>query len=263
MKLIISSLKENVKYIIVDQMDIINTVKVKIKELNMNDINEIGILREEEYDNYFTLFNEKYIVKDIQKKDPTLQSWISFIEFFIYLKHEYKLKTLNMISCNLYSYPEYIYIFNNLESLISININASDEKIGKNHWVLNKYNVNLLDTFFTYTILYYPYYLGIDFNINLSISGIIPDAKLNISTSPSIQPNINTYWTQVNTISGGLTISGNLNNYYMINNTYGYAIGNNSLTFTYNGGITWTPVNPPANSILRNIYCWDISTILI
>jgi hypothetical protein len=81
-----------------------------------------------------------------------------------------------------------------------------------------------------------------NFNLNINtISGIInqtPNLYLNIISNPIMTPNVNSYWNMINTISGDLTISGTVNNYYMIDNLTGYSVGNNSLKLTLNGGIS-------------------------
>ena len=132
---------------------------------------------------------------------------------------------------------------------------------------LDRSNENLKSIYFTESINTYPYIFGINFNLNVTtISSVInqtPNVCLNIVTNPLMTPNINNYWTMINTISGDLTISGSVNNYYMIDNLTGYSVGNNSLKLTLDGGINWNIMQTPANSQLNNIYCWDISNILI
>ena len=270
--IILRNLNENVKLIIIGKTETYSGLLNKISDLlyNNNQVTSFGLIKDEEYSETFNFLSNLYnkpIVKDIENIDPKLNSWFEFINLLYYLRDSLGVERFDFISCNLNSNNDYQYIFNKLEDLTNIKIGASSKIIGNNNWYLDRSNTNLINLYFTETINEYPYYFGINFNLTLTtISDVInqtPNVYLNITSNPLMTPNVNNYWTMMNTLSGDLTISGIVTSYYMIDNLTGYSVGNNSLKLTLDGGINWLKLQSPKNSQFKNINCWDISNILI
>ena len=266
--IILQHVCSDVKIIVIDRdKDTFISLMIKINQMNLKYIESIAILKEEVYDSYNLFNNDTCILKNISIRDPQLYSWCKFINMLNSLKLNYGLINVDFISCNLTNNNDYNYIFNNLQNKLNININASSQIIGANNWILDRGNRNLINIYFTYSINIYPYTFGIKFNLNVTtISNVIiqpSNVSLNLDINPLMTPNVNNYWNMINTISGDLTISGTVNNYYMIDNFIGYSIGNNSFKLTLDGGINWNLLNSPANTQLNNIFCWDISNVLI
>jgi hypothetical protein len=243
--IILQSINNDVKIIIIDQL---NTLISEIEHLKLGYIDCIGIIKDE----------EDYIIENYN-------FWYEFIKI---LKFAFHLQNIDFISCNLANNINYKYIFNKIEQNLNIIVGASTKILGNNNWILDRGNRNLIGIYFNELINIYPYSFGINFNLNITtISSVINHTStvyLNIITNPIMTlNNNNNFWIRINTISGDLTISGVVNNYYIIDNLIAYTIGNNSLKLTLNGGIDWLSLQSPANSQLNNIFCWDISNILI
>ena len=128
------TIKSNVKIILIDKnKDTYVSLLSKIEQLKLKEIDCIGIIKDEEYNDAYNLFNNSYenhILKNIYKIDPKLETWYEFINILSDLKLIYKLKEVDFISCNLASNSDYNYVFNKLEEIVNIKINGST-KISK------------------------------------------------------------------------------------------------------------------------------------
>ena len=214
------NIQSDVKIIIIEKDNYISLIS-KIEELKLEKIVSIGIIKEEEHNDTYNLFNvdEKPILKDVYLRDPKLYSWYEFIKTINYIKSTYELEDLDFISCNLASNNDYTFVFNKLEKILNIKVNGSSKTVGNGNWELDRGNKNLIGNYFNEFINSYPYIFGINYNLSVStISGIInqtPNVYLNIISNPVMTPNVNNYWTMINTLSGDLTISGSVNNYFI------------------------------------------------
>ena len=265
---IIESLQEDVSYIIINyNNDTFDTLKNKINDLNISSFDHCGLIREQYFGQYYKLLNiqENSILLNVNELDPELNTWIEIIEFMSYLKNTFYMKTFNFISCRLELYPDYKYIFNKLNSLLEITIGRSENNIGNikygGNWILSSSNFDIKDTYFTDNIFNYIGVFG-TFNISLSTSGVINygnPVKLNYD----LIPNVNTYFNQVNTISGILSLSGQVVKVFFNSLLNGFSIGYNSIKITYDGGSSWYAVNSPSNTQYIDLYSRDLSNCLV
>ena len=271
-EILLKSINDYTNIILFDfDNDNFNILEEKIKALKITNLKKIGLIREEYFSTYYKLFNdqEPFILQSVRYLDPDLETWLPFILFLTNIKELYNLESFDFISCNLDKYEDYKYIFNKLETILEINIGASTDKIGNieygGNWNLG--SVNLKEIYFTDYINNYTGTFGATFT--LTIAPAVPltyygtNTKLNVTYGTALAPGVNSSWTRVNTISGSLTISGNVNKYFMLSNTYGFAVAKNSITVSTNGGISWIPVTSPSNLVFSDIFAWDQNNFII
>ena len=271
-EILLKSINDYTNIILFDlDNDNFNILEEKIKALEITNLRKIGLIREEYFSTYYKLFNdqEPFILQSVRYLDPDLETWLPFILFLTNIKELYNLESFDFISCNLDKYEDYKYIFNKLETILEINIGASTDKIGNieygGNWNLG--SVNLKEIYFTDYINNYTGTFGATFT--LTIAPAVPltyygtNTKLNVTYGTALSPGVNSFWTRVNTISGSLTISGNVNKYFMLSNTYGFAVAKNSITVSTNGGISWIPVTSPSNLVFSDIFAWDQNNFII
>ena len=272
--ILLKSVNSETKYILLDyDIDNFETLTEKIKNLDIESLNSIGLIRDEYFSTYYKLFDtqEPFILQSVYDLDPEIQSWTPMINFMIYLKYKYDLRVFDFVSCNLYNYTDYKYVFNLLSQKTNIEIGASEKKIGNLEYNIFNINTtktrNIKDIYFTDFINNYNGTFGASFV--LTITPTVPltyyntSVRLNVTYGTSLSPGVNSSWVRVNTISGSLTISGNVNKYFMLNNQFGVAVANNSVTKSTNGGITWSPVTQPFNMQISDIYVWDQNNFII
>ncbi len=187
---LIDSLNLNTFYIILDFFnDTINSLLNKIDNLHIININNIGLIKEEEYDKYYKLVKNQNncILMNVITEDPELESWYDITYFFKYLKNKYNFNEFDYISCNLAKYDDYLYIFNYYSKLFNIVINASDKYIGNinngGSWIIKGYSnlyfkqacfyKDIKNTYFTDKILEYIYLFGIQTTISIILENNI------------------------------------------------------------------------------------------
>jgi hypothetical protein len=156
---ILSSLLPNIYYLIIEDTDTYSILLKKISDLNLNSIEEIGLIKMGDYSTYYFMLNTSSpsIINNVEYIDPKLDTWIEIISFLKTLKKLYKLKIFNFISCYLNKHSEYQYVFSQLESKLDIKIGASSNKIGKNLWILDRNNIDIKTNFFTDNIYNYDH----------------------------------------------------------------------------------------------------------
>jgi len=279
--ILLKSVNSNTKYVLIDYYtDTFELLIQKIKNLKIDSLNSVGLIREEYFSTYYKLFEnqEPFILQSVYDLDRELKTWEPMVNFIIFLKENFNLQIFDFISCNLYNYTDYKYIFNILSQKTNIEIGASKQKIGAsgqkignleyNILNLNTKNIrNLKEIYFTDYINNYTGTFGATFVLTIApavpITYYSTSVKLNLTYGTSLLPGVNSSWKRVNTISGSLTISGNVNKYFMLSNTYGFAVANNSVTKSIDGGITWYSVTKPFNMQISDVYAWDQNNFII
>ena len=155
-EIIIKSISSDVSYVIYEENDMYGTLLNKILKLNLEQINDIGLIRKEKKCDTYDFLNEKCILKSVEFVDPKIFSWNVFKKLLISFKVLFNLKVFNFISCNLNSNTDFQYIFNKLEET-GVKVGTSSYKIGNEKlggsWILDKYNYNIKDNYFTDEIL--------------------------------------------------------------------------------------------------------------
>jgi photosystem II stability/assembly factor-like uncharacterized protein len=281
-EIILKSTNDQTTIILIDfNNDNFNILEEKIKSLKIKNLKRIGLIREEYFDTYYKLFNDQtfFILQNIKYLDPELETWDEFILFLKRIKENYYLESFDFISCNLNQYEDYKFIFNKLEIKLNIKIYSTTNQVGNINWNLENINsnfdyINLKDIYFNQNINNYTGNFGSTFDLTITPSNPLTNystsTKLNISYSTSLLPGVNSFWEKVNTISGSLSISGNVNNFFMLANKYGFAVANNSVTISTNGGVSWNRVTNPYNNIttsfnmqILDIFAWDQNNFII
>ena len=147
---IINGLNTNTKYILFNyNTDTLESIKTKINELNITNINSCGIIAHNKYLNYFKLvdsMNECYL--------NDILSWSEMKHFINFLKDTFSLLNFDFLACAIYSNPNWKNIIDTLQLELNININASTDNTGSSllggNWFLESHSgVNLKNVYFT------------------------------------------------------------------------------------------------------------------
>ena len=147
---IINGINNNTKYILFNyNTDTLESIKTKINELNITNINSCGIIAHNKYLNYFKLvdsMNECYLVD--------ILSWSEIKNFINFLKDSYSLLNFDFLACAIYSDNHWKNIIDTLQLELNININASTDNTGSSslggNWFLESHSgVNLKNVYFT------------------------------------------------------------------------------------------------------------------
>jgi hypothetical protein len=91
-ELLLKSINNNTQVILIDyDNDNFDILKELITKLELNNITNIGLIREEYFNTYYKLFDnqEPFILQDIYHLDPNLDSWQPFISFLNIIKNNY------------------------------------------------------------------------------------------------------------------------------------------------------------------------------
>ena len=162
---VIISIKTNNSYILVDYyLDTFDTLLEKIQQLDLTIINSVGLIRHGYFLSTYKLLDKQVIpsiVTDITIDDYNLDSWSEIKNFISNIIINHQIQYFDFISCLLDKYPEYHFIFSQLEKQLYINIGASNANVGNikygGTWILNLDNHNLITIYFNNNILLYPY----------------------------------------------------------------------------------------------------------
>lgn len=147
---IINGINNNTKYILFNyNTDTLESIKTKINELNITNINSCGIIAHNKYLNYFKLvdsMNECYL--------NDILSWSEIKNFINFLKDSYSLLNFDFLACAIYSNNHWKNIIDTLQLELNININASTDNTGSSslggNWFLESHSgVNLKNVYFT------------------------------------------------------------------------------------------------------------------
>ena len=170
---IISSLNNDTGYIVFDYfIDTFETLKNKIAEQTSPEFESVGIVQ----DNYelptYQLLNsaQPSILTNVEIEDGSLESWNETKDFCIFLQSTKQTKNYDLLACNTYSNPNWVYVINNLETHSGIEIRASSDITGwGGNWILESDNVDLTNVYFTEMIKEWQFTLGTIFsNITLT-----------------------------------------------------------------------------------------------
>ena len=164
----ITCINEYTKYILLDSStDTFESLLNKIEYLSISSYIYVGLVREEYHGITYTLINNQItpsILENVQLYDASLNTWTEIFSFFLNIYNKYNYSELDLITCNLESYPDYIYIITNLSKYLNIPIGASTSIIGNinygGSWIETTTNTNLQTIYFTDNILQYPNIFG-------------------------------------------------------------------------------------------------------
>lgn len=100
---------------------------------------------------------------NIRNVDKELTSWSPFKEFLHFLVSEKNTKSLDLISCNIFSNFNWRYVIETLQVECNIKINASSNAVGySGNWILDYGVVDLTEVYFTDAIKEWKYNLAGD-----------------------------------------------------------------------------------------------------
>ena len=159
-QIIIDSLNTNTKYIIFNFItSTLDDIKLSIDQLNLSNINSIGIVQHNKSLSFFKFIENLNIIFFDDKS-----SWIPFIDFINYFKLKYNITSFDFFACALYL-DEWKIFIDELQLITEININASIDNTGSTdlggNWILEtNNNINLKDIYFTNNIDNYKGLLG-------------------------------------------------------------------------------------------------------
>jgi hypothetical protein len=250
--IILNSLSPNTSYILLDSInDTYDTIfdKIFLSKNIRPFYNRIGFMKHEYFGQYFNIINDnKAILENVINLDPNLDTWTDVINFYKKFINIFHIKEIEFISCNLGTYPDYVYVFDKIKELLTVDIAYTDTEIGNtrfySNWSLNLYHhtiidisqmdipqiimsqINIKDIYLTDDIINYEHLFGnnplwlIGNNkqydttpyASLTLSGIINNDIVNfIGSSLFDNPNVGT--NKLITISGII----DNDNYYIYN----------------------------------------------
>ena len=96
-EIIIKSISSDVSYVIYEENDMYGTLLNKILKLNLEQINDIGLIRKEKKCDTYDFLNEKCILKSVEFVDPKIFSWNVFKKLLISFKVLFNLINFNLL----------------------------------------------------------------------------------------------------------------------------------------------------------------------
>jgi len=193
-------------------------------------------------------------IENVSSIDPNLSSWSHFGTFIERLKSVYKMTTLDMMACALYTNPDWKYIIDQLALRHAITIRASLDNTGNTNdggnWILETAEINLTDVYFTNAIHVWAHLLptslttlrfdGVDDAVNMGVPAWSYSTQFrttmtvecwfktadtnNQKTSPQIVTRNN---------SGGVSSTSQFSLYMLSTGEVGFGLTNNSNTGFY------------------------------
>jgi alpha-tubulin suppressor-like RCC1 family protein len=164
-KTVTESLLDNVKFVIVDfDNDTLNTLVAKIPHGKTYD--SVGIFQENYELNTYQLVKSftNSVLTNVKTEDPNLETWSQYKSLLSYFKNTLKIKTLDLMGCNIYSSLDWNYVIEHLGNQFRININSSNDNTGSpdfgGNWILESSNLNLVGKYFSNNINNYQFVLG-------------------------------------------------------------------------------------------------------
>jgi len=88
------------------------------------------------------------VLKEVERYDPELTSWRSFINFIRFLKQEAHCTNFDFIISGIYSNDDWKYAIGELETLAGVTISAPISTLGSTNWYLEHGGLDLADTYF-------------------------------------------------------------------------------------------------------------------
>ena len=211
---IISSLNNDTGYIVFDYfIDTFETLKNKIAEQTSPEFESVGIVQDNyELPTYQLLHSaQPSILTNVEIEDGSLESWNETKDFCIFLQSTKQTKNYDLLACNTYSNPNWVYVINNLETHSGIEIRASSDITGwGGNWILESDNVDLTIVYFTEMIKEWQFTLGTSITSNITLT----QASLSSYTWPI---SIDTSGVIVK-FAENLTFT-NVNQYFIIGNS--------------------------------------------
>lgn len=107
------------------------------------------------------------MVLDVVERDPELTTWKEHMDFYLWLRDERGVNTIDWLACNIWSEPHWVHIIRNLESKLNIQMRASTNITGPDgDYILESDNVNMIGLYFTENITKCPEnYVTSEFNV--------------------------------------------------------------------------------------------------
>ena len=189
---IIASINNDTTYIVFDYIvDTMDTLKTKITALSMDVIVAVGIVQDNYISpNYQWLSSmQPALLQDIETMDPSLNTWTDVKDFCSFLKNEKGTLFYDLLACNTYSNPDWVYALDQLETACrgrsevtdpecgtlveysGMNFRASSDTTGwGGNWILESDNVDLTTIYFTQLILQWQYTLGTTIRVDTTIT---------------------------------------------------------------------------------------------
>jgi hypothetical protein len=158
---IVAAAKGDVAVVVFDSMaDTYESLLTKISEKGLTTVEYVGLVQHGS-----AMRHEYHILKAVapamlsDATNPELPSWGSIVDFFKALKLAYNVSVIDLISCDLYSRPEWVEVINKLEALTDVKLRASSDATGNlangGNWVMESDNVNIEGLYFTEAIKEY------------------------------------------------------------------------------------------------------------
>jgi len=154
---IITSTNNDTTCIVFDYaVETMNTLKTKIAALSMDVIVAVGIVQDNYISpNYQWLSSmQPALLQDIETIDASLNSWTDVKDFCSFLKNDKGTLFYDLLACNTYSNPDWVYALDQLETACGMEFRASNDTTGwGGNWILESDNVDLTTIYFTPLIL--------------------------------------------------------------------------------------------------------------
>ena len=171
---IIASINNDTAHIVFDyDVDTTDTLKTKITALSMDVIVAVGIVQHNYVSpNYQWLSSmQPALLQDIETMDPSLNTWTDVKDFCSFLKNDKGTLFYDLLACNTYSDPNWVYALDQLETACDMEFRASSDTTGwGGNWILESDNVDLTTIYFTPLILQWQYTLGTIISSNTFIN---------------------------------------------------------------------------------------------
>jgi alpha-tubulin suppressor-like RCC1 family protein len=158
------SLLSGVEYVLVDfETDTYETLVVKIP---VKSYESVGIFQENYELNDYQLISSfgNSVLTGVKTQDPILETWRQYKQLLSYFKDTLKMKTLDLMGCNINSSPDWNYVIDYLGKHFQISINSSNDNTGSpdlgGNWILESGNQDLVGKYFSNNINKYQFVLG-------------------------------------------------------------------------------------------------------
>jgi len=149
----------------------------------------IGILQHNMRLPYHQMLNteKKCVLLSVELNDPTLSSWVEYIDFISVLKTNFSISFLDLLACALYSDNNWKYVIDTIADRLQITIRASTDdtgavELGGDWYLESQTGANLKDVYFTDAIDNYAGVLDMGFAIVSNSQGNWPNMIIAPST---------------------------------------------------------------------------------
>ena len=153
---IISSLTPNTESVVFDYLvDTLEDIQLRIQK----PYESIAIVQHNYGSPFFNMLKsmDNAVITDVMNVDIELESWKGFIDFIQWLKQN-GANYVDLLACNLWSNPDWVYVIEQLRSRLKLTIRASIDITGVDgNFILESDNFNMIGYYFTENILNYKY----------------------------------------------------------------------------------------------------------